>query len=1251
MARHRAGTSCGPAALIRTTKLSSGERGNGFPIAVMIVVAASSQRPRGPWATTFGQPAALAVTPSCAAGVGSECQERSVVARLTIRLFGPPSFAFDGVPWRFGAPRCLPLLTYLALRREPVPRATAAAALWPDDLDEDARANLRRHLHHLRRALPPNDDGGWFVDADGRVGWNDAAPARIDVVTFLKGIAEPALRPEAVALYEGDLLEGCEDEWLVVERERLRAAYLDALLELASARRRARDFAAAASYAERLLAHDDLREEAMRELIAARYESGDRAAALATYERFAARVRTELRAEPTAETIALRDAVAASLPLQHGASLFAADALAEERDETPFVGRRSELDTLQRAWARAARRFGGTVLVAGEAGIGKSRLCAEFAAVAERQGARVLVGATTEPESGPYQALIAAAQYGLPLLAREGLDDVWAAALTRVLPEIRAIRPELAEPAALDDDRARTRLHESLARFFETIAQARPLVLVLEDMHWARRDTVDAIEALARRVTGAPVLLVLTFRTEETGSTHPLRALARTLQSERRAGRVALGPLDGDAIRDLTARTPGAARAPAALAASIVRLSEGNPLFVRELLRGFAETGEIPDGDDAAHSIADAIMARVERLSPEARALADAAATVGGDFTLEIAAAAAGRSEHEVTDAVDELVERHLVRESAATNATYTFTHALIASTIYARTPPDRRPARHRRIARLLSSWTETDRGTLGMLARHWDAAEDPARAYDAYLRAAQAASSVYARAEALVYARRAAALAEDDRSRFAALHIAVREHERSPEAGEWPHDLERLERCAAQLGDGERFTALAGRARYELRGGDAGRSTAAVDAMQSLAERSDDPARRAVALEALGNLHTLVGGVNEAAEALRAALRYAERAGDLDHVAHVRHLLVKILMRKGDLDEATVELGRQRDAIASGGRLTDRLALASAEATRAVVLEDGELSQSVGEEMLRIAEHIGDVDSEAQAHGTLAYAAHLRGDARGMRAHYDQAIAVFERLGHARSLGVTLANRGMLEFELGRVDEALAFWERAERIWERFGSRDGVVVCATNRAEALLLSGRGDAARPVAQHALELVRDTGEARLIADALVRSGAAECEHGDREAGLRQLREGVALRRTLGSVRPLIDDLCYLIEALVAAGDADAAAEAASELATYDAASAKYPPRVPWTLGLAAAARGDHAAANEHIERARRLLEHRVAALDPPDANAYRGLTFSRRLNDAAAFAGDVQSSSPATRRRASPSPQKPKSPPM
>ena len=303
-------------------------------------------------------------------------------------MFGPPRFVFDGAPWRFaGTPRCVPLLAYLAFARAPVPRALAAAAIWPDELDTDARANLRRHLHQLRTVLPPTPVP-WILGDGRNVGLNPDASLHVDVVEFESAIASPATRAHAVTLYDGDVLAGYDDEWIVIERERLRARYADALIELAAERRRERDFAAAGAYAERLLGHDDLREDAARELMAVRYESGDRGAALATYERFAARLRELLGVDPMPDTVALAAAIRANVMLPSEETFETTDVV--RHWEPAFAGRDGELATLRRAWARAARGNGTTVFVGGEAGIGKSRLVAELSAIVRAQGGRVV---------------------------------------------------------------------------------------------------------------------------------------------------------------------------------------------------------------------------------------------------------------------------------------------------------------------------------------------------------------------------------------------------------------------------------------------------------------------------------------------------------------------------------------------------------------------------------------------------------------------------------------------------------------------------------------------------------------------------------------------------------------------------------------------------------------------------------------------------------------------------------------------
>jgi tetratricopeptide (TPR) repeat protein len=227
--------------------------------------------------------------------------------------------------------------------------------------------------------------------------------------------------------------------------------------------------------------------------------------------------------------------------------------------------------------------------------------------------------------------------------------------------------------------------------------------------------------------------------------------------------------------------------------------------------------------------------------------------------------------------------------------------------------------------------------------------------------------------------------------------------------------------------------------------------------------------------------------------------------------------------------------------------------------------------------------------------------------------------MAAFERFGGLHALGVTLNNRGTLEFELGRIDDAVRFWERAEQISARIGARDGVVTAAINRAEAELVRERFEVSAALGRHAVELARETGETRHLAEALVMLGTADVALGNVQSGLHDLREGIAIRRAAGGVRSLPNELCYLVETLLRAGELEAAREAAEELAQLDVASAKYPARVHLVLSRFHYAAGDPAAAKRSADEGRRLLRKRLAELAPDDAKAYRALPFSRALS--------------------------------
>jgi predicted ATPase/DNA-binding SARP family transcriptional activator len=285
-------------------------------------------------------------------------------------LFGDFSLTFGNKLVRIGAPKTAALLCYLVLHAgEAVPRTRLASALWPDIVDSDARANLRRHLSLLQHALPEPAQGSLRVDKES-VFWADGPGVWVDVHAF--DVSCLAGDDAAIELYRGELLPAFEEEWLAPIRERYREACIAALLTLLSRFERAGDTVRFVATGRRVLAIDAMREDVVRRLMTAHASTGDRAAALAEYADFVRRLRDEFGVEPMGETTALADAVRTGTPLPN-----ARPALTSTPAEsgTSFVGRARELAEL-----RVLLRRTRSLTLVGVGGIGKSRLARALAA-------------------------------------------------------------------------------------------------------------------------------------------------------------------------------------------------------------------------------------------------------------------------------------------------------------------------------------------------------------------------------------------------------------------------------------------------------------------------------------------------------------------------------------------------------------------------------------------------------------------------------------------------------------------------------------------------------------------------------------------------------------------------------------------------------------------------------------------------------------------------------------------------------
>ncbi|MFC5948011.1 ATP-binding protein [Pseudonocardia lutea] len=657
---------------------------------------------------------------------------------VVIRLLGEVSASVRGesAP-TLTTPRMQRLLARVALAGGAgVPRDRLAAELWPDSSAPQARTNLRKLLHDLRCSTPGVPA---LVDTrDGAVRWSAGPAARLDVVAFTDAVARGDL-VEAADSYGGDLLPAVEDDWVVAERERLRRRAVEALARLAAAAEAERRDDEVIGHARRLLRLDPLHEPAGRLLMRAHARQGERSEALRTYERLRDCLERELAVPPEPATLGLAEELRRASP---GSGL---------------VGRRAEWHAALTAWEQAAHGRARLLLVTGEAGIGKSRLVEELARHVTADGHVVAAGRAYEaggrPPWGPVIDWLRSGPVSAHLHA---LDTASLVELARLLPELRAERPDLPEVLPSAEVGGRRHLLDAVVRGLTAVR--RPLLLVVDDLQWCDADTLDLCGYLVQSAPSAPVLVTGTLRDDEVGEAHPVTLLRGRLARAGTLSVIPLGPLDRQSTADV-ATLVGEREMSAEVVARLHEETEGNPLFVVEAVRaGF--------GTCASRSVAmtptvrAVIGARLDRLTPEARRLAEVAATIGREFTVPTLAAAAGRSEDDLTDDLDELWQRHIVR---ARGTAYDFSHDRLRDVTLDSISPARRRTLHRRVAEAIETQHAADLGPVGArLAFHLAGAGLASRAVEAYERAARHAYQVFALDACIALLRRALRLLED---------------------------------------------------------------------------------------------------------------------------------------------------------------------------------------------------------------------------------------------------------------------------------------------------------------------------------------------------------------------------------------------------------------------------------------------------------------------------------------------------------
>lgn len=452
-------------------------------------------------------------------------------------------------------------------------------------------------------------------------------------------------------------------------------------------------------------------------------------------------------------------------------------AAADDRVQNPldalaaglFVGRDAEFEQLRQLGERAVSGRGGTSLIEGEPGIGKTRLAEELITYARMRGANVLAATCHEADATPAywpfaQAIRSYVRQADPVglawqLGTDGPE------LARLVPEIREVVPSVPESPPLEGPESRFRFYEAVASFLIGVARARPLMLVFDDMHWADPSSVELLRFLAGRVSGNPMLLACGYREEEAAARADFQQTIAEMLEVPNSARISLGGLSAEAIARYVELSSG--RAPSAeLAARIHEQTGGNPFFVGEVVRLLAADDDVSAADDRAgeipHGVREAVRRRIERLPEPSGTVLEAAAVIGRSFDRDLLSRVAeldGIEPSATAEALDAARAARIIERSPREDGQLQFAHAVFRETIDDELDPERHRRLHTRAGVLLEEVCRDDPDRfLPALARHFLEAgpehREQARTYA--LAAGRQAASRLAHADAAGYLERA---------------------------------------------------------------------------------------------------------------------------------------------------------------------------------------------------------------------------------------------------------------------------------------------------------------------------------------------------------------------------------------------------------------------------------------------------------------------------------------------------------------
>jgi DNA-binding CsgD family transcriptional regulator len=707
-----------------------------------------------------------------------------------------------------------------------------------------------------------------------------------------------------------------------------------------------------------------------------------------------------------------------------------------------FVGREEELAVLEALLEGAFAGEGNLALLAGEPGIGKTRTAEEFAATARRRGAHTLWGRCYEGDGAPaywpwVQAIRAYIQQSDPGPLRRELGS-GAADIAEVVPEVREQLPGLRPPAPLEPVQARFRFFDSVTRFLRNVAAARPLVLLLDDLHRADKPSLLLLEFLAPELRRSRLLVVGGYRKAEVGRQHPLTATLAELARAQVGERLVLEGLREEDVARLVGSIAGL-RVPPSIVAALHRRTEGNPFFLTQVIRLLASEGWLADGERALRDglplppgVREAIAQRLDRLSPACNHVLGVAAALGREFRLAALARALSLGGEPLLEALEEAVGARILAEVPGAIGHYRFVHALIPEAVYSELGPATRVRLHRRIGEAL----ETTYGAelephLAELAHH-------------FVQAAPAGAAN----KAVAYAERAAERA----ARLLAHEEAARHYEMALGALELVGPPDEAQRCRLLLGLGE----------AQNRAGDTPQARQTFQRAAGLARTLRAPAWLAQAALGFGG-PVVTGGLVD--RALIDLLEEALTALPPAEGALRARLMARLAMELYYADAPGRKFALSREAVETARQAGDRAALGFAlNARRYAIWGPDNLEErlATATELVQLADEAGDPELALQGYRWRIPDLLELGDAAAADADLESCARRAEESRQPLYAWYTQVFRAQQALLAGRLAEAERLADQALAVGQRAQSGS---VAIYHAAQLLLL--RREQGRP----------------------------------------------------------------------------------------------------------------------------------------------------------------------------------------